>query len=141
MYQKILVPVDGSKLAECVIPHVEYIANGCKSKEVVFARVVEPAYPIETHKKEAEDYLRNLLNRVHFEASASRSEILMGTTAENLIEYAEHNDVDLVIIATHGRSGIGRWVWGSIADRILRAGAVPVFMVRATVSEKVHVIR
>jgi nucleotide-binding universal stress UspA family protein len=136
MYQKILVPVDGSKLAECVLPHVEAIANGCKAKEVVFARVIEPAYPIDAHKKEAEDYLHDLVNRVKCEVTSVRSEVLVGNTAEKLVDYAQAKGVDLIIIATHGRSGIGRWVWGGIADRILRWGTVPVFMVRATEAEE-----
>ena len=136
MYQKILVPVDGSKLAECVLPHVEAIASGCKAREVVFARVIEPAYPIDAHKKEAEDYLQDVLNRVNLGGAGGRSEVLIGTTAENLVDYADEKKMDLIIIATHGRSGLGRWVWGGIADRILRWGKTPVFMVRVPEEEK-----
>jgi nucleotide-binding universal stress UspA family protein len=136
MYQKILVPVDGSKLAECVLPHVEAIAGGCKAREVVFARVIEPAYPIEAHKKEAEEYLNDLVKRVNLGGAEARCEVLVGTIAENLVDYAQEKKMDLIIIATHGRSGVGRWVWGGIADRILRWGTTPVFMVRVTEKEK-----
>jgi nucleotide-binding universal stress UspA family protein len=134
MYQKILVPVDGSKLAECVLPHVEAIANGCKAQEVMFARVIEPYLPAD-YKLEAEDYVESLVNRTNYEVSSVRSEVLVGNTAESLVDYAQAKGVDLIIIATHGRSGIGRWVWGGIADRILRWGTIPVLMVRAKEAE------
>ena len=55
----------------------------------------------------------------------------MGSVADKLIDYAEANEVDMILMATHGRSGVSRWVRGSIADRILRASRVPVLMVRA----------
>ena len=59
------------------------------------------------------------------------AEVLEGNPAHTLAEYAEKNQFDLLVIATHGRSGVSRWVWGSVADRILRSACVPVLMVRA----------
>ena len=62
----------------------------------------------------------------------TNSEVLYGgDVVGELVDYAEKNEVDLIIIATHGRSGVSRWVWGSIADRILRAARMPVLMVRS----------
>ncbi len=55
----------------------------------------------------------------------------MGGVAEGIADYATKNDADLIIMATHGRSGISRWVLGSVADRVLRSSCVPVLMVRA----------
>ena len=60
-----------------------------------------------------------------------QTEVIAGNVADSLIDYAEDNDIDLILIATHGRSGVSRWVRGSIADRILRASRIPVLMVRA----------
>jgi nucleotide-binding universal stress UspA family protein len=57
---------------------------------------------------------------------------LIGDVAENLADYADSNDIDLIIMATHGHSGITRWVMGSMADKLFRSASVPVFMVRAT---------
>jgi len=57
--------------------------------------------------------------------------VLKGNPAESLADYASKNKVDLIVIATHGRSGVSRWVWGSVADRLLRSACVPVLMVRA----------
>ena len=57
--------------------------------------------------------------------------VLVGPVADKLVDYVDANEIDLVLIATHGRSGISRWVRGSIADRVLRSARAPVLMVRA----------
>jgi len=147
MYQKILAPLDGSKLAECVLPHVEALAGGCRVKEVVFAQVVVPfrmpiasdyALPLEEVARidaqtmaEAERYLKQVQGKIRLNGTSMQSKVLRGTPAEALSDYAARNGVDLMVIATHGRSGVSRWVWGSVADRILRSACVPVLMVRA----------
>ncbi|MFC1899520.1 universal stress protein [Chloroflexota bacterium] len=153
MYKKILVPLDGSELAECVLPHVESIANGCGVEEVVFLRVVEPLrwvvgtpYDVDQtissdqgnvklidseNKDAAERYLNQLVTRTHYNGVTIQSEILMDRAAEGIAEYATKNGFELIIIATHGRSGISRWILGSVADRVLRSACVPVLMIRA----------
>jgi nucleotide-binding universal stress UspA family protein len=149
MYKKILVPLDGSELAECVLPHVESIAKGGGVQSVVFLRVVEPFYlptadeisayfsvkTIERINSEnrvnAENYLKKLVKRTKYDGVNVQPEVITGKAADSIAEYATKNGVDLIIIATHGRSGISRWVWGSVADRILRSACVPVLMVRA----------
>lgn len=152
MYQKILVPMDGSELAECVLPHVEAIAKGCRTGEVVFIRVIlnsdmtvaagyydfneEERKKIKVGAKTmAEEYMNKLINKVDCgEAKVSYKLITEGSipeVASMVAAYAEKNGVDLVAIATHGSSGISRWAWGSVADKLLRSVCVPVFMVRA----------
>ena len=147
MYQKIMVPLDGSELAECVLPHVEAIAKGCQANNVTFVRVVEPLLrpsaedyiPPEEDEEQlkvnrravAEDYLNQLVSRLKYNGVDIQSEVIVGRAAESLAEYTEKNNIDLIIVATHGRSGVSRWVWGSVADRILRSACVPVLMVRA----------
>ena len=148
MYQKILVPLDGSELAECVLPHLESIAQGCKAKNITFLRVVEPL-PITRmygeyafndkdvqrleaeHVNAAKEYLTNVISRFEFKGTNVKSEVLIGKTADNIADYATENDVDLVIIATHGRSGVSRWLRGSVADRVLRSSCVSTLMIRA----------
>ena len=150
MYKKILVPLDGSELAECVLPHVDSIAKGCNAENVTFIRVVEPVHIPPTIGDEgytfsaeewkrmeaesraaAEHYLTGLTGRVKYDGINVTSEVLTGGQAADIIaEYATKNGVDLIAIATHGRSGISRWVWGSVADRVLRSSSVPVLMVR-----------
>ncbi len=152
MYQKILVPLDGSELAECVLPHVESVARGCGVGEVIFLRVVEPVVYtpgdwsgagdatfdwkyIEAinaeNERAARDYLAKLVSRTEYTGTGIRPEVVVGKAADKIAEYAVKNGVDLIFIATHGRSGISRWIWGSVADRVLRSACVPVFMVRA----------
>lgn len=152
MYQKILVPLDGSQLAECVLPHVTAIASGCQVGDVVLVRVAEPFQPPagkgyeglfpEDLKKErerfeagekaaAEDYMRQVTTRLKAEGREVESHVLVGKAPETIADFAGKKGIDLIVIATHGRSGISRWVWGSTADRILRSSCVPVLMVRA----------
>jgi nucleotide-binding universal stress UspA family protein len=154
MYNRILVPLDGSELAECVLPHVEAIATGCSVANVVFVRVVEPAHlPVATefagggsfseedaaksrkaqdehNKAEAKQYLNDIIKRSKCDGAALKAEVIMGKPADSIAEYAEKHGVDLIVIATHGRSGISRWVYGSVADKVLRSACVPVLMVR-----------
>lgn len=148
MYEKIMVPLDGSELAECVLPHVEGLIKGCHVSNVVFVRVVEPiTAPVgignvyigreesrereSTRKSAVKDYLNQIVDRLKYEGTELHSEVLVGRVADSLADYTEKNDIDLILIATHGRSGVTRWVRGSIADKILRYSNVPVLMVRA----------
>ncbi len=146
MYQKILVPLDGSELAECVLPHVESIAKGCGVEEVVLVRVVEPfnlpsgyAYLSPEQIKEidteneviAKDYLNQMVSQVKLDGVKVQTQVIIGKAADSLADYATKNGFDLIVIATHGRSGISRWAWGSVADRVLRSACVPVLMIRA----------
>jgi len=149
MYKKIMVPLDGSKLAECVFPHLETIVKGCESPEVIVVQAVEPlsvpygrevsqfasleqVKAFETHQKvEAEKYLKEIVARLRKTGINAKADVIYGKASEALSDYATKNDVDLVIVATHGRSGISRWVWGSVADRLVRSVRVPVLMVRA----------
>ncbi|MBE0481407.1 MAG: universal stress protein [Dehalococcoidia bacterium] len=144
MYQRILVPLDGSKLAEAVLPHVEEISKGCNVVTVILMRVIPPLYlagdytisqtereRIETaHRAEAESYLKQVAGQLRDAGVNAETEVVPGNAAETIVNYAENNDVDLIIIATHGRSGIARWALGSVADRVVRLSCAPVFMVR-----------
>ena len=147
MYQHVMVPLDGSELAECVLPHVRTIALGCDVVKVTLVRVVESLHirggletripPEEKQRLEkgsmdkARDYLEHIVKSLKEEGVAAQSEVLHGDVVDKLIDYANMNEVDLIIVSTHGRSGVSRWVWGSVTDRILRAACVPVTMIRA----------
>ena len=147
MYQHILVPLDGSELAECVLPHAKTIAEGCNVVQVTLVRVIEPLHirggievrippeerqRLEEHSTDnAREYLDQIVKSLKDEGIAAQSEVLHGDVVGKLVEYADENGVDLIVIATHGRSGVSRWVWGSVTDRVLRSASVPVLMVRA----------
>jgi nucleotide-binding universal stress UspA family protein len=151
MYKKIMVPLDGSALAECVLPHVNAIAKGCEVKQLILVRVVEPesiyganysaidsnlsvAWESE-RKKIAEDYLDEIANQLAGAGLACKVKTIVGRVAETLVDYCVEDNVDLIIIATHGRSGVTRWVRGSVAEKILRSSRFPVMMVRAPGTE------
>ena len=141
MYKKILVPLDGSALAECVLPHVKAIGVGCGVEKVVLLRVVEPI-PAETPAtidfeavqkagvKAAEKYLAKTKAKLSKRGLNIEAKVLTGRPAEIISEFAQRNKVDLVAIATHGRSGISRWIFGSVADKIVRSSSVPVLLVK-----------
>ncbi len=146
MYKKILVPLDGSELAECVLPHLDAFINVFHISDVFLVRVVRPEnpyqgeYPIDLDvlaKRESEmksiakDYLDKIVNRLKHEGTAIHAEVIVGRVVESLADYTMKNDIDLILIATHGHSGVTRWVRGSVADKILRSANVPVLMVRA----------
>jgi nucleotide-binding universal stress UspA family protein len=154
MLKKIMVPLDGSELAECVLPHVEAFVADCKVRTITFVRVIEPASPpllganatsrenverlLESSKRADEErksnagkYLDEVMRRLKQGDVLFQKEVLVGKVEDRLLEYAEANDVDLILIATHGRSGVSRWVRGSVADRILHGSRIPVLMVRA----------
>ena len=149
MYPKILVPLDGSELAECVLPHVESIANGCGTSEVSFLRVVEPVYPLvsgdagytftvkdwqqieSANRTAAENYLTELTGRIKYDKVKINSEIMTGRAAESITDYARRNNINLIALASHGRGGVSRWVFGSVADRVIRSSSVPVLIIRA----------
>jgi nucleotide-binding universal stress UspA family protein len=141
MYQKILVPLDGSELAECVLPHVKAIAAGCGIGQVVLLKVVEPlpgwAAPEvdfevvqKASVKAAEDYLARIQAKLNKEGLAIETQVLSGMPAETISDFAQHNKVDLMTLATHGRSGISRWAFGSVADRLVRSSSAPVLLIR-----------
>ena len=151
MYDKIMVPLDGSDLAECVIPHVEAIISAFKTSEVALVRVVNPVrLPVSVpaqgeygftekdrqqlnlnRKKAADDYLAKLVDRFNHPGTDFLGVVREGNPVAILTDYATNNAVDLIVMASHGRSGISRWVLGSVAERIVRISCVPVMMVRA----------
>ena len=141
MYKKILVPLDGSELAEDVLPHVEFIAKSCSAPNVVLVRAVEPnsdTWLNENEKKQADEraqkdareYLDKISNKFKPSGVSVQKELITGKAAESIAQYAIKNEVDLIVVATHGRSGATPWVWGSVADRLLRSACAPVLMVR-----------
>ena len=136
MYKKVMVTLDGSDLAEVALPCAEEI-SGRLGAELILAGVSEAHIPRYQH------IYRNYLaygseaaaKRVkeHYGAKAARVVplLLTGHAAEEIIDYAEKNDVDLIVMATHGYSGVRRWALGSIADKVVRRTSKPVLLIRA----------
>jgi nucleotide-binding universal stress UspA family protein len=145
MYNKILVPLDGSQLTECSLEHTKSIASGCQVTEVILLRVVEPIEsgdaatyaqigysPTEMENRRIEDaqkYVDTLAQRLNQEGINARGEAIVGRAAEAILDYSRKKGVDLIIMSTHGRSGISRWALGSVADRVSRHSTAPVLLV------------
>jgi len=164
MYKKILVPLDGSKLAECALPHVEELVKGGDTEEVILVSVTErvqgyravegasePAVgsgggwmgssqpsrqqliPEAFGKKEkqAQRYLDRIAKEMSAKGINVSTDVLLWKPAEAIVGYAKQYGCDLIIMASHGRSGPSRWAHGSVADKVLRGSCIPVLMVRA----------
>jgi nucleotide-binding universal stress UspA family protein len=145
MYKKILAPLDGSNLSECSLPHVTAIASGCNVPDIVLFRVIEPiymemdSYPdsgivykqlIEQKQKEAEAYMASTIDQLKQKYSLNAQSVLaFGNPAEEILDYAEKNGIDLIIMTTHGRSGISRLLFGNVADRVSRHSKIPVLII------------
>jgi len=150
MYKKILVPLDGSKLAECALPYVEELAKCCDTEKVILVSVTErvqgyrafedPSQPLGQQlvpeavgkkEKQAQRYLGRIAKAMEAKGIKVGTEVLLGDPAEEIVIYAKHPGCDLIIMSSHGRSGLSRWTHGSVADRVFRGSPVPVLMVRA----------
>lgn len=145
MYQKVLVPLDGSEVAECALTHLKAIASGCDVVDVVLLKVMEPLsvpgdYVISEgdrvklgsrYRAEAQSYMETIVKQIGEGGLNVRADIIQGEAAESIVDYVDKQNVDLVIMATHGRSGIRRWAMGSVADKVVRHLNIPVLLVRA----------
>jgi nucleotide-binding universal stress UspA family protein len=146
MYRKILAPLDGSPLAECTIEHVKEIAKGCNIPEVVFLFVVDiaknaywaadvaPNVQIlqqaeEAQKEGAQSYLKKVVAKAKKDGLMVKGVVVEGNPADSIIEYAQKNGVDLIVMSTHGRSGVSRFAMGSVTDKVIRTAAAPVLVV------------
>ena len=155
MYSKLLVPLDGSPLAEQVLPHVAALAKALKTK--VHLVRANPSlgefHPYMDHYSldssatvytgmyeefsreadaQAKEYLHGAKDRLRDMGVASVEEnLLKGHAAEVITDLAQEMPRCMVLMSSHGRSGIGRWILGSVADRVVRYGKGPVLIVRA----------
>lgn len=151
----LIVTLDGSELAETVLPHVETLARQRgETIDVTLVRVCEPPpmpsyYSLELSgiplnwgqyvqqeldqcKRTAVEYLAGIEKRLKDKNISVRSELLTGKASNVIIDYASKNPFSVIIMTTHGRSGLGRLVYGSVADSVLLGVSNPIFLVRIT---------
>lgn len=144
MYKRVLVPLDGSPLAESIIPFLIEIA-GPLDMSIVLLRVLEPV-PIavvegvrqtmvdisEARVRDAEAYLASVAATLKLRGISASYQVRTGRPDLRIVEAARDVSADLVAMSTHGRSGLGRLLFGSVAEQVLRHSEVPVFMMRHT---------
>lgn len=146
MYKRILLPLDGSPLAEQVLPHAIAIAERFQSELVLLQVLIPLPRPpttaqaaIQRAEKATADIVREYLERVaaHVQEGGITVKIvtLVGRPHMQIIQYAETNPVDLIVLCTRGQSGLSRWMMGSVSDRVVRGADVPVLLVRAQKTE------
>jgi nucleotide-binding universal stress UspA family protein len=146
MYRNILVPLDGSELAECSLPHAKAIAKGCKAFELILFRAIEPLsgqaisammeagndfiLKVEyENKKEAEDYVAKMASTLKAEGFPTRGVTINGRASDKIMDYSQKNNIDLIVMSTHGRSGISRFYFGSVAEKVSRHSPIPVLLI------------
>ncbi|HOG16961.1 MAG TPA: universal stress protein [Syntrophales bacterium] len=142
MYKKVLIPLDGSPLAECVLGHLFNLAKTGNVGEVILIGVVEipPGWAKEgvdfyavrdTNIEETKVYLAKVKSDLAKEGiSKVSTEVMVGKPADLISETAKKLGADLIIIATHGHTGISKWVFGSVADRVVHYSQIPVMVIR-----------
>ena len=135
--QKILVPLDGSTLAESALPTAIRLAKAFgASLHLVRAAEATPAPGGDSIEaqirvvREAEDYVKEIEQRVAAEGVAVATSVWYGRATESIVEAADVNHVDLIVMSTHGRTGLGRLFLGSVAESVLRAAHIPVLLLR-----------
>ena len=138
MYKSILVPLDGSKLAEKILAEVEELALLLNarlnliyvSKAHVFPGVDPTDAQVRVVNK-AKEYLDNLKEQLLAKKIDIEIHTPYGNPAAKILEVSKRHDIDLIAMSTHGRSGIGRWLLGSVAEKVVRHSEKPVLLLRA----------
>ncbi len=146
MYNRILLPLDGSALAEQTLPRAIAQAERFQA-ELILLRVLEPLprdrglsqaairRAEELTSTMARQYLEGIAARVQERGIPAQVFIIEGRPHAEILRFVETNQVDLIVICTRGRSGFSRWLIGSVADRVVRGASVPVLLVRSSQEE------
>jgi nucleotide-binding universal stress UspA family protein len=146
-YKRILVTLDGSSLSMQALPHAETLARQAEA-QLILLRVVpylsiEPAaadgLPLDWTDLDKQQRLmvddsmqglQALVNKLKFHGIAASAVVEVGEAAEIIVDYARGHDIDLIVMSTHGRTGLQRWLMGSVANKVISAAPCPVLLVR-----------
>jgi nucleotide-binding universal stress UspA family protein len=137
MYKAILVPLDGSKLAEAILPEIEKVAS-CMRARIILLRVCrahvfpgkDPTEAEVEVVRNAEKYLATIVADLNSKGFDVELHVRYGDVAEEILNHSKRNEIDLISMSTHGRSGLGRWLLGSVAEKIVRHSEKPVLLLR-----------
>jgi nucleotide-binding universal stress UspA family protein len=138
-FERVLVPLDGSDCAEMILPKVEKLAADLKASiallQVVYAHTFPGVDPTEAEVvvvRKAEEYLKKIEDRFKAKGFKVDSHVRYGDDAEEILDHASQKDIDMIAMTTHGRSGVKRFLLGSVAEKILRHASKPIFLVRCS---------
>ena len=143
-FNKVLVPVDGSVVAEAVLPFIEQIA-GPLDMQITLLRVV-PLTSLDVvgmagdavaggpivKELDAQGYLEPLVEALKAKGIRAGARVRIGDPSTEIVAAAKEIEADLIAMTTHGRSGLGRLLFGSVAESVLRTAPIPVFLMRMT---------
>jgi nucleotide-binding universal stress UspA family protein len=143
MYETILVPLDGSRRAEAILPHVEGLAERLGA-ELILLRVVDNApasvtttpaqlrkEDVDAEQKDAQSYLAERQKKISDKGIKVKTSLLFGTAVGAIIEAAKEAEVDLIAMGSHGRSGLSHAFYGSVASGVLNRVDRPLLLVRS----------
>ena len=143
MYKRILVPLDGSDLAERILPHVEAIAKG-SGAEVLLLRTTDSRHGeiaaeaatearkwLEADQAQAGKYLEGVAKRLQDAGITTKLEVLVGEPSVEILMAAEKENVDLIAMMSHGATGVSHFDRGSVTEKVLKGSPRPVLMARA----------
>ncbi|OGP91765.1 MAG: hypothetical protein A2Z19_04565 [Deltaproteobacteria bacterium RBG_16_54_18] len=142
-YKKILVPLDGSEISEAILPEIEKLASAfgstiCLLYVVPLAIIPGSMEPIANYQTitealthEGEEYLRKMETRLKGKGFPVESHVQQGNEAQQILERCEREDIDLIAMSTHGRSGVRRWLLGSVAEKVIRHSTKPILLTRS----------
>jgi nucleotide-binding universal stress UspA family protein len=138
MYKSILVPLDGSKLAEAILPEIEKVASSMKARIILLRVCRSHVFPGKDPTKAeieviraAEKYLNEIAQRLTAKDLDAEIHVRYGDVADEILSHSKRNEIDLISMSTHGRSGFGRWLLGSVAEKIVRHSEKPVLLLRS----------
>ena len=144
MYRKILVPLDGSKVAEGVLPHAKDLAYSQGAELILLTVGANPAMDfafsdpglarsaINEQEERSSKYISEVEDQLKSAGFRTSTVLRVGSVAEVILGVAEELGVDCIAMSTHGRTGPARWLLGSIAERVVHNSKVPVLLIRAT---------
>jgi nucleotide-binding universal stress UspA family protein len=141
MFDHVLVPLDGSPLAECVLPHAVALSRALDAQVTLLQvldrpRAADPTRaiaPLGWHirKAEAETYLGGVAARLRKTGLRAKRTLLEGQAAERIIEFARNRDVSLILLGSHGRSGLSGWNVSGVVQKVILRVCMPTMIVRA----------
>lgn len=132
MFSRILVPLDGSIFSERVLPYVVSIARACKASVIVFHATSTGGSEEEAPESTgAVARIAELVGTLHGQGLDAWMRTYEGPAGQSILDAADQERADLIVMSTHGRGGLGRWLYGSVADEVLRSSTRPVGLVSA----------
>ena len=126
---EILVPLDGSAEAESVLPYLRDLAQKFGSRVQILG--VGIGRKTRRVNRLIEDYVNRTANKLQTDNIKAKPVVLYGVAADKILDFTAENEIDLIIMATHGRSGITRWWMGSVAEKVISEATAPVLLVRS----------